>query len=121
MALEQENERLLARVKELEGEIERLKTESGDYNGGYPTNKQIVEAGFKSEVESLKSQLHQRDTALGKRDELLGRFLDLCPRMNDDDPIGPALRNACRDAKNLIRPQHNHKSHTVYECNDGND
>lgn len=30
-------------------------------------------------------------------------FLDLCPRMSEDDPIAPALVDACRKARSLLR------------------
>jgi hypothetical protein len=32
----------------------------------------------------------------------LREFLDLCPRMSDDDPIAPALADACRSARAVI-------------------
>ena len=38
---------------------------------------------------------------------LILRFLDLCPRMNDDDPIGPALRDVCAEAKEVVKPFYN--------------
>lgn len=34
----------------------------------------------------------------------LEAFLDLCPRMSEDDPIAPALADACRRARALLRP-----------------
>jgi len=52
------------------------------------------------EISELRTQRNQ----LGN---LILRFLDLCPRMNDDDPIGPALREVCTEAKEIVRPFYN--------------
>ena len=31
--------------------------------------------------------------------EVLAVLLDLCPRMSDDDPVAPAIADACRVAR----------------------
>ena len=35
--------------------------------------------------------------------EALREFLDLCPRVSDDDPIASALANQCRYAKLILK------------------
>jgi len=48
--------------------------------------------------------------------EALAVFLDLCPRMSDDDPIAPALADACKEARAALSlPE------TQGECDELND
>lgn len=45
--------------------------------------------------ERIYELTRQRD----EMSETLRDFIDLCPRVNDDDPIAPALADTCRKAR----------------------
>ena len=62
---------------------------------------------LKAADDVLMIQASQMIVELRKqRRDLVGigeRFLDLCPRMNDDDPIGPALCDVCTELKEILK------------------
>ena len=60
--------------------------------------KPIMQAALEQAEDDIDALRAQNAALLAA----LREFIDLCPRMSDDDPIAPALADACNKARAAI-------------------
>lgn len=60
------------------------------------SNTHVVREAPHEELSRTRQELYERN-------KLLIEFLDLCPRMNEGDPIGPALADLCKRTKKVFQ------------------